>query len=113
MIRLRAKIHLFTERQNGASKDGFSGMRPSFGFAGELITSEIVSPEGSANIYPRGSWSEVEIKLPYGEIFGDSIYKGMEFRINVGGWQVGHGKVEEIIEVFHDPKNADLLGDKP
>jgi translation elongation factor EF-Tu-like GTPase len=109
MLRLLAKIYLKKSDENGASKDGFSGMRPSFGFGKELITSEIHALNGSDSIFPRGAWSEVEVRLPYGDVFEESIHPRMEFAINVGGWQIGHGYVEEILEILRDPRHQHII----
>jgi translation elongation factor EF-Tu-like GTPase len=109
MLRLLAKMYLQTPEENGASTDGFSGMRPSFGFDRELITSEIHAVSGSDSVFPRGAWSLVEIRLPYGEVFEDIIHAGMPFGINVGGWRVGRGVVEEILEISRDPRHQYIL----
>jgi hypothetical protein len=72
-------------------------MRPSFGFQSELITAEVHSV-GENLGFPRGIWQGAEVWLPYGEMFADAIKIGTAFTLNFGGWKIGEGIVEGILE---------------
>lgn len=98
MIYLIAEIYLLTKEEGGMNKDGFSGMRPNFGLGGTLTTSEFVSVDGGLTVFPRGSWSQVLIRLPYGENLGSAICPGAGFTINLGGWEIGRGTIVKTME---------------
>jgi hypothetical protein len=76
-------------------KEGFSGMRPSFRVAGELIMCEILmGPKGTPMV--RGESYEVQINLPYGEMFREHLHVGDRFELNVGGMVIGEGLITEV-----------------
>lgn len=97
MYTVIASIRLRTEAEGGMPKEGFSGMRPSFRVAGELIMCEVIKdPEGGT--LERGKTYDVRIKLPYGEVFREHLYVGFRFELNVGGMVIGEGVIKEIPE---------------
>ncbi|MDM8523671.1 hypothetical protein QUF80_09895 [Desulfococcaceae bacterium HSG8] len=75
------------------SKQGFSGMRPSFNTGKELIMCTVYSKKGK--FIPLGTLQDVDIELPYGEKYSDTIRPGYRFSLNVGSRVIGQGVVEK------------------
>lgn len=97
MYKVLAQMRLYPESEGGMTRDGFSGMRPSFGVAGELIMCEIFETSGE-RVMERGASHEVRIHLPYGEMFKERLPVGYQFKLNVGGKVIGEGVIKGILD---------------
>ena len=98
MMRLSANIVFLYEEEGGMDKDGFSGIRPNFEVAGDLITSEIWSTTED-EIFVRGTHYRVIVHLPYGEVYRESIDPEMKFTLRQGARILGYGEVVEILDI--------------
>lgn len=92
MLKLEAEIYLKLEEEGGMTKEGFSGMMPSFNVENNLIMCKVMLSENET-IMRRGQCHKVIIELPYGEDFKDFILEGYQFTLNTGEKIIAHGKV--------------------
>ncbi|MMZ63790.1 hypothetical protein D1872_260680 [compost metagenome] len=94
MLQLEAEIYLLREDEGGMTKEGFSGMMPSFKVKNDFIMCKVILENGS-NIN-RGEYHKVIIQLPYGEIYRDYVSVGYIFTLNTGERIVASGKVISV-----------------
>lgn len=83
MLELEAEIYLIREDEGGMTKEGFSGMMPSFSVANDLIMCKVILDNNQITI-KRGEYHRVTIQLPYGEDYQDYISVGYSFTLNTG-----------------------------
>jgi translation elongation factor EF-Tu-like GTPase len=96
MKSIKANIYLLTENEGGMTRDGFSGMQPSFNINGELIMSNIVTLSNDDSL-PRGVNQDVKIDVPYGEIYSDEFVVGRTFLLQTGAKIIGRGVILELL----------------
>jgi hypothetical protein len=97
MYTILASIRLRTEAEGGLANDVFSGMRPAFRVAGELVTCEVFTgPKGTP--MKRGEQYDVTIQLPYGEMFREHLQVGYAFELNTAKFVIGEGRITGIPE---------------
>ena len=89
MLKINAEIELLRKQM---SKQGFSGMRPSFKAGNQLIMCKVYSKSGK--FIPLGIPQDVDIELPYGEQYSNIIRPGYKFSLNVGKKVIGQGTVK-------------------
>ena len=92
MITIRAVVYFLSEEEGGLSKNGVSGMQPSFSVKNDLIMCTVIGESGTTEFVP-GSEYNVTIEVPYGELFSDEIRDGYRFTLNIGGHKFAHGTV--------------------
>lgn len=96
MLKLHAKVKWKLESEGGLAQQPFSGIQPSFSIKGDLIMSQVLCVHGS-DFWEKNKEIEVQINLPYGEQYADSIKQGLVFNLNVGGQVIATGVVQKII----------------
>lgn len=95
MLELEAEIYLYQEEEGGMTKEGFSGMMPSFNVENNLIMCRVNSNTNQTTI-KRGQSHQVNIQLPYGEEYRESIFVGYHFTLMTGKRTIASGKVVSI-----------------
>lgn len=95
MKSVKANIYLLTENEGGMTRDGFSGMQPSFNINGELIMSKIFALSNDKSL-PRGVNQDVKIDIPYGDIYSDELEVGRTFLLQTGAKVIGRGTILEL-----------------
>jgi len=70
-----------------------SGLRPHFSVGGDLITSGVYAYE---DIMERSKSYEVEIELPYGEIYDSELISGLNFRLQAGARVIAEGTIIRV-----------------
>lgn len=100
MLKISSNIYLY-EKDKSNMEYGFSGMMPSFNVDGMLIMCKIT--KGKLKLpFSVGEYHDVIIELPYGDKFKESIIPDYQFKLQVGGQIIGHGKVLQIIEIIEE-----------
>jgi hypothetical protein len=92
MIEVSALITLERVPELGLNDRIKSGLRPSFNYAGELVTCIVESSESSEWL-EVGTKQPVTVQLPYGDQLGWQLPIGTIFLLNVGGRVIGNGTV--------------------
>lgn len=95
MKTLQARITWNTEDQ-GCVEKPFSGIQPSFAVAGDLIVSRIERSDGMKEM-ERGNTYDVLIRLPYGEMYQQHLFPGMEVKLQVGARVIATGTVDRVL----------------
>ncbi len=75
----------------------FSGIRPSFSVADDLIASEVFH-DVADEVLERGRQYEVRIVLPYGQQYREHIVPGMTFTLQAGARVLGSGSVLRVAD---------------
>lgn len=92
MITLEA-IVTWKEESEGCWEISFSGIRPSFFVAGDLIAATVEVP--GVDRMERGKTYAVVIYLPY-EQYLEHLFPGMKTRLQVGARVIASGKVTQV-----------------
>lgn len=92
MIEIVAEVVLFAAERGGLNKPVRNGLRPSFHFAGELVSCEIWA-ESSEEFVPCECLFRARIKLPYADALGWRFEGGESFKLNVASQVIGRGCV--------------------
>ena len=92
MLTINASIYFKKYEEGGLSKNGVSGMQPSFSVNDDLIMCKILGKDGTSK-FILGREYDVTIDLPYGEEFSDKIKSGYRFHLNFGGHEFAAGVV--------------------
>jgi hypothetical protein len=91
MLRVNAVVYFRTVKEGGHPR-AWSGIQPSLEVGGKLIACKVVKgDEGTA--LELGILHEVAIELGYGEMYEDHLRTGLEFRLMVASWEIGHGRI--------------------
>lgn len=96
MLNIQAEIYLKREDEGGMTKEGFSGMMPSFYIENERIMCKVTSST-EQTVFKRGEIHQVNIQLPYGEDYEDKITNGYRFTLHTGRRVIAVGKVISIV----------------
>ena len=96
MLKLQAIIKWKQENEGGLVQKPFSGIQPSFSIKDDLIMSQVLCLDGN-DFWEKDREHEVQINLPYGEKYVESIKEGLAFNLNVGGQVIATGIVQKIV----------------
>jgi len=91
MLTARARVYFKTREEGGHSR-AFSGIQPSMEIDGELVACKILKGDVGSDI-ELGRSHDVTIELGYGEMFADRLKQGLEFRLMIASWEIGHGEI--------------------
>ncbi|MEJ8307394.1 hypothetical protein [Saccharibacillus sacchari] len=103
MLKIEAEIYLNREDEGGMTKEGFSGMMPSFNVENNLIMCR-VTLKTKKDVIERGEYHKVSIELPYGEEYRNYISAGYCFTLNTGKKIIAKGTVTSM-EAISSEKN--------
>ena len=87
-----AIVRIFGPGRDGLPEPVENGLRPSFGFRGELVACE-VWVEGVDGSVPLDTDVRAQIRVPYGSELGWRFVGGEFFTLNIASRVIGHGTV--------------------